>query len=160
MAKFSEWRLVVVEVPITVSLAAYTAGDTVGGLLTSAAIKQVYGGGYIAWARLIDDHAQSEAFKLWGFYEAPTSIVDADLFTMTEDDWAKWFTTIDIPTTAYDTTGSERCAMVDGKDVTTGEYQMFPALGSGTLSLYLVAEDTPDYADADDLTLHLGLMVL
>lgn len=160
MGKMSEWRLQVVEVPITVTLDAYTAGDVVGGLLTSDAIDQIYGGGYIAWARLIDGASQSEAYKMWCFYEAPTTIADSGAFTMLEADWAKWFTTIDIPAAAYDATGDESCAMVDGKDVLTGEYQMFPVLASGALSLYLVAVATPDYAAAADLTLHLGVMVL
>ena len=155
-----QWKLQVVEVPITVSTSAYTAGDAVGGLLTSNAVEQVKGGGYIAWARLIDDADQTEGFDLWCFYESPTSISDADPFTMVEADWSKLVTVIEVVTGDYDQTGDEACALVNGKDKSTGEYMIFPNLSDGRLYCYLVASDTPDYADADDLTLHLGIMVM
>lgn len=156
----NEWRLVVVEMPITIgSLDAYTAADVVGGLLTSETVKQIYGSGYVAWARLIDDADQAEPFSLYLFYDTPSTIADDAAFAPTEADWGKYFTQIAIVAGDYDQSGSDACAIVDGKDSNAGEYILFPALPDGVLYGYLVAGDTPDYADADDLTLHLGVMV-
>lgn len=153
-----KWTCHVIEVPITVTLDPYVAGDAVGGRLTLTP-PDSFGSCYIAWARLIDDADQAEPFALWAFYAAPTSIDDADPFTMTEADWQKWFTTLDIAEGDYDQTGSEACAIASGKDKTSGEYHMAPMPVDGNLYLYLVPSATPDYADADDLTLHVALMV-
>lgn len=155
------WKLQVVEVPITIgSLDAYTAGDVVGGLLTSEAIEQIRGGGYIAWVRMVDDNDQAEGYSLYCFYDTPSTIADDAAFAPLEADWTKWFTTITIAAADYDQSGSDAGVMADGKDATTGEYHLFPNLDGGLLKFYLVATDTPDYADADDLTMHLGVMVM
>lgn len=164
MAKFSEWRFKVVEVPITVATDAYTAGDAVGGLLTSDEIPQVEGGGYIAWVRLVDDAKQSEGYDLWCYYETPSTIADADPYIPTEADLLKVFTVIELPAADYDSTGTGSAeayhVRADGKDKTTGEYPMFPSLEDGKMRFYLVPGATPDYADADDLTMHIGYMLL
>lgn len=158
-----QWKLQIVELPITIgSLDAYTDNDVIGGTLTSDAIEQVKGGGYVAWARLVDDAEQSEPLRVWLFNAAPSTIADDAAHAPTEADFLKWLGTIDIAAADYTTVGSgAQAAFVEGKDVTTGEFIWFDALASGTLSARLVAYgDTPDYADADDLTLHLGLMVM
>lgn len=161
MSYVPNWRLKVVEVPITIgSLDAYTANDVVGGLLTSDEIPQLMGGGYIAWVRLIDDADQKEPFELYLFYETPSTIADDAEFTPTEADWAKCFTVIEIAAADYDASGGEACAFVDGKDKFSGEFHIFPNLSDGKLRAYLKGTDTGDYAEANDLTLHLGIMVM
>ena len=156
---FPAWEPRVIEVPITVTLDAYTAGDAVGGLLTSDSIPQIKGGGYIAWVRLYDAAAQSEPFKLWCFYDAPTTIANDAAFTMVAADWAFWFTTIDIAAADYDATGDDVCAMVCGKDTLSDDYHMFPYLADGVMYFYLVPSATPDYAAATDLTMHICFML-
>ncbi len=160
MAKFTEWRLEVVEVPITVSLDAYTANDVVGGPLTSDQIEQYAGGCYINWIRLIDAADQAEAFQLYCYNAPPTTIADAAPFALVAADFAKLITVIDIPAANYSQDYSALAwARFHGKDVTTDEYHVFDNIPSGHMSLYLRCVDTPDYAAITDLTMHLGLMV-
>lgn len=155
-----KWFPRVVEVPVTVTLAAYSIGDVVGGLL-SCTVPEINGGGYIAWIRLVDDADQKEPFWLWCFYDTPATIANDAAFTMTEADWTKHFTKIAITAADYDATGSEACAIVAGKDYYAADYLLFPPMVTqGLMYFYLQAIDTPDYADADDLTLHIGYMVM
>lgn len=154
------WTFEVVEVPITVTLNAYTANDVVGGTLTSDAISQIAGqGGYIHWVRLVDDASQKEPFYLYVFAAAPSTIANDAAHAPTEADWLKWLGTIEIAAADYDENGAEAAALVPGKDKATEDFVFFPALANGRLYFRLVAVDTPDYADADDLTLHIGIMV-
>lgn len=153
-----EWVLHVEEIPLTVGTDAYTAGDVVGGRL-SLAVPASFGSCYIAWARLVDDHDQTEPFDLWCFYAQPSSIADDAAFAPTEDDKLKHFTTLEFAAGNYDQTGAESSVKATGKDKALGEYLMAPLPVDGNLYFYLVAGDTPDYADADDLTLHVALMV-
>lgn len=154
-------KFAIVEVPITVTLTAYEASDVVGGTLTSDEIPQEIGGGRIEWVRLIDDAAQSEPFLLYVYDSAPSTIADAATHAPTEADWGKTLGRISIATADYDTTGAERCAFTDAIDTTTGQRLCFPNLDNGRLYFRLVANaSTPDYAAADDLTMHIGVWVL
>lgn len=154
------WEFEVVEVPVTVTLNAYTANDVVGGTLTSNAISQVSGqGGYISWVKLVDDADQKEPFYLYVFSEAPSTIANDAAHAPTEADWLKWLGTIEIEAADYDANGADAAALVPGKDKATEDFVFFPALANGRLYFRLVAVETPDYADADDLTLQLGIMV-
>ncbi len=155
----------IVNVPLTVSLAAYVAGDSVGNdatdtALVSARVEQIIGGGYIAWARLTDDHDQAEAFDLWCFYQQPSAIADADEYLPTEADRLKHFTTIAIAAADDDQTGADASAIADGKDKASGEFHLFPNLLNGLMYFYLVGVDTPNYNAVDDLTLDICFMVL
>jgi len=150
----------IVEVPITIgSLDAYTAGDVVGGLLTSDAIRQREGAGYIAWVRLVDDDDQAEGYSLYCYYEVPSTIADDAAFAPLEADWTKTFTTITIAAADYDQAGDDAAVLSDGADAASGKYHFFPVLATGKLNFYLVATTTPDYTDADDLTMHICVMV-
>lgn len=154
------WNPIIVNVPITVTLPAYTQYDVVGGLLTSAAVEQIKGGGYISWGRLVDGENQAEAYQVYCYYLTPSTIADAATFVPLEADHKKLFTVLDIPSANYLTTGTEAdVAFFSGKDVTTGEYHHFPNLATGTLMFYLYPQATPDYAATGDLTLDFCLMV-
>lgn len=143
------WTLKWVEVPITVSTAAYTAGDVVGGLL-SCAVDQYRGGGFVDAARLVDDHAQAEPFTLYLFDSAPAVIADGDPFVGTVANGVKYIGQIAIAATDYITWGSEKLALKQLDNPLA-----FGSLASGQLYAYLVPPETPDYNAADDLTLHL-----
>jgi hypothetical protein len=155
-----------INVPLTVSLAAYTQYDSVGNdatdvALVSAAIPQIKGGGYIAWGRLVDGATQAEPYQLYCYYLAPSDIADAATFVPLEADHLKLFTVIDIPAANYHTTGTEAdVAFFTGKDMKTGEFHIFPNLAPGYLHFYLYAQLTPDYAATGDLTLDLCVMVM
>jgi hypothetical protein len=155
------WNPVLIEVPITVTLDAYTANDVVGGTLTSDAIPQIKGGGYINWGRLVDGATQAEPYHLYCYTDNPSTSSDADGFVPTEADHLLCFTVLDIPAANYNTTGTEAdVAWFSGKDKTTGDYHMFPALPDGKMYFRLVPSLTPDYAAAVDLTMHILFMVL
>jgi hypothetical protein len=154
------WRFKIVEVPIEVTLSAYTASDVIGGTLTSDDIPQYSGGGELAWVRIVDDADQSEPFLLYVYNSAPSTIADSAAFAPTEADWLLTLGCIDIPTANYDTSGSDCCAFASAKDRKTLEGIAFDNLPNGKLYFRLVANaSTPDYADADDLTIHVGLWV-
>lgn len=160
MTKFSEWRPIMVNVPIVVTLDAYAQYDVVGGLLTSAAVPQLVGGGYINWGRLVDGATQAEAYELYCYYLTPSTIANDAAFVPLEADHKKLFTVLDIPSANYLTTGTEAdVALFHGKDKVTGEYHLFPNLATGYLKFYLYAQATPDYAAVGDLTLDLCVMV-
>jgi len=149
----------VVNVPLTVTLDAYTAADVVGGRL-SCVVPQIAGGGFIAWVRLVDDADQAEGYDLHCFYQQPSSIANDAAWAPTEADRLKHFTTINIAAGDYDQSGADASVISDGKDKTAGEYLFFPPLSDNVMYFYLVASDTPDYAAADDLTLDICFMVL
>ncbi len=155
----------VVNVPLTVSLAAYTAGDSVGNdatdiALVSAKIGQIFGGGYIAWVRLTDAADQTEDYELWCFYQQPSAIADAATYVPLLADTQKLFTKIAIATADYDQTGADSFVFADGKDLKTGEFHNFPELSNDLMYFYLVCGTTPDYVAVDDLTLDICVMVL
>jgi len=155
-----QWNPVLIEVPITVTLNAYTAGDVVGGLLTSDAIPQIKGGGFISWVRLVDDAVQHEPYYLYCYTDTPSTIANDAAFAPLEADDLLLYTIINIPAANYDLSGSEADAGFGlGKDLRTSDYHMIPVLPDGKMYFYLVAQDTPDYADANDLTMHILFMV-
>src|SRR3990167_1692499 len=101
-----QWTAKWVEVPITVTLDPYTALDVVGGTLTSDAVPQLKGGGYIYCLRLIDDEAQAEPYTLYVYSSAPSAIADGDAYTQTVADALLCIGKIAIATADYDTTGT------------------------------------------------------
>jgi hypothetical protein len=155
------WNPVMINVPIVVTLDAYSQYDVVGGLLTSARIPEIKGGGYIAWGRLTDDATQSAAYRLYCYYALPSTIANDAAYAPLLADRKKAFTTLNLPAANYDQKGSEAdVCWFSGKDVYTNDFHLFPALADGLLYFYLEAQGTPDYAAAGDLTLDLCIMVV
>lgn len=156
------WTAVWVNVPLVVTLSAYEALDVVGGTLTSAAIKQIKGGGYIYCTRLIDDAVQAEPFTLYVYESAPSVIADAAAYTQTVADAKLCIGKIAIATADYDTTGSA-CDMAHvygcgGSN--TGSFVVFDTLAGQSLSFRLVPSATPDYVAVGDLTLDLCIFLM
>ena len=156
------WRVRIVEIPVTVTLDAYEDGDVVGGTLTSDEIPQLVGGGYVAWVRLIDGGTQAEPYKLWLFNAAPSTIADGAAHAPTEADMLKCLGVVDIAAADYNTSGTEAdMAFVAAKDEKTEDNIMFDNLSNGRLYARLVANGaTPTYADANDLTLHICVLTM
>lgn len=153
------WDIKKIEVPITVTLDAYTAGDVVGGLL-SCTVPQIKGGGFIQSVLLVDGATQAEPYKLYVFEDAPNTLANDAAFVPTEAAWLAWCGTIQINAADYNTAGTEAdAAIVKGIDIKTQDYVTFPYLPDNTLYFYLVADDTPDYAAAVDLTMYVTLFI-
>jgi len=153
-------RFKIVEVPITVTLDAYDASDVVGGTLTSDAIEQHQGGGQLEWVRVVDAASQSEPFLLYVYNSAPSTIADAAAFAPVLADLLKTIGCVSIAGADYDASGDDAYALTDAVDVKTGRPICFDNLATGKLYFRLVANaSTPDYAAADDLTIHVGMWV-
>jgi len=157
-----QWTPRWIEVPITVTLDPYDALDVVGGTLTSDAIPQLKGGGYINAIRLIDDAVQAEPYTLYVYSSAPSAIADAGAYTQTVADALLCIGKIEIAASDYDTSGSAcDMAFVYGCGGTkTSSFIIFEALAGQSLFFRLVPSATPDYANAADLTLHVCLMLM
>lgn len=153
-----QWEIQRLEIPITVKTTAYSDADVVGGAL-SCDVKQFAGGGRIHSLLLVDDAAQSEPFYLYVFRDTPSTIADDAAFAPTEADGLVYLGRILIEAADYVTWGSEKIAPVTGKDADTSDYIYFDSLPDGKLYFYLVANSsTPDYADANDLTLYITVL--
>ena len=154
------WKAVWVEVPVTVQIVgAYEANDVVGGTL-SCDVPQVKGGGYVHAVRLVDDDDEKAVFTLYVFNGAPSTIADGAAHAPTEADWLKCMGAIAIAAADYDASGTEACAFVKGYDQLTEDYVMFDNLDNGKLYFRLVCTATPTYTAADDLTMHVCLMLM
>jgi len=154
------WRPQIVEVPITVSTSAYAAEDVVGGTLQTPDLKQVSGGGYIAWVRLVDDDDEKAALRLYVYRDAPSNIADGAAFAPTEADWLLTLGCITLAAADYDASGAEACLFAKGLDRKTGEAIIFDALPDGRLYFRLVCDATPTYTDVNDLTLHVCVLTM
>jgi hypothetical protein len=141
---------------LTVTLAAYTAGDVVGGLLEFD-IQDASGGGICSSLRMVDEDSQAEGFSLYLFNAAPTTIANDAAFaaSVTVADLRKLIAIIPIVTGDYVTLNSLDYVHLDLVAL-LGHPLVFN--GNGKLWGYLVATDTPDYANAD--TLWIGLDVV
>ena len=151
-------KTITVEKALTVSLTAYTASDVVGGLLTfnldgntgelSGTIRRI---------RLIDDANQKEAYKVYIYQTAPSTIANDAAFAPTVADLKKMIDIVDIEATDYTELNSNAIAIVGG----FGDNAMGIDFDStdGNVYVYLVAVDTPDYAAATDLTMYLDAWV-
>jgi len=144
------WSIKWVNVPVTVTLDAYDALDVVGGTLTSAAIEQGKGGGFIYCTRLVDDACQAEPYTLYVYKSAPSVIADAATYTQTTADALLCIGKIAIAAADYDTTGTAcDMAFVYGCGGTsTSSHVHFEALAGQSLYFRLVPSATPDYAAA------------
>lgn len=139
-----------VEFQLTVDTAAYTAGDVVGGLLTLS-VPAMVRGGFMDAVVITDAANQKEAYTLWLFNAAPTTIIDADPFAPVIADLQKVITRVAIVANDYVTANNLAHGQVIGLN------RVIPS-NSGTLYAYLVATETPDYAAASDVWLALDFV--
>lgn len=166
-----QWKPYIFECPVTVDTNAYTAADVVGGstsgyITSSSPLPQGKGGGYIAWIRLVDDSAANAGnsrggYTIYVYDNAPSAIADDAANAPTEADYLKCLGRIVVLDADYDTSGSEAdMAIVAGKDTRTGEYIMFDNLDAGKLYFRLVCTGAVTYADANDLTVDVCVMLM
>lgn len=130
---------------LTVGTAAYTANDVVGGLI-EIDVASAGGGGVVGQVELIDDANQKEPYILYLFREKPSVIADDAAYAPAVGDLIKQCGKIVIAAGHYETVNSNAWAQV--KDL-----NIWYTTTDGKLYGYLVAQDTPDYAAAGDLTL-------
>ncbi len=142
-----------IDIDITVSLAAYTAGDVVGGLLT-VPVHSSGGGGWLLDFYLTDAANQNEPFDIYIFDAAPTTVADADPFAGSMD-------IDDLGVLIH----KEILAAGDYKTINSLGWAHVPAINqqfhapNGNLYFYLVPTATPDYAADDDLAAAISVLL-
>jgi hypothetical protein len=136
----------------TVVLTAYSAEDVIGGLLTFDVSELTTNGGLINSAILIVEDSQAEPFKLYLFDSLPSTIADDAAFAPTVADLQKLCSVISFLTADYVTVNTfDYCIVTDINNVFSTT--------TGKLYGYLVANaSTPDYANADTLTITLRIL--
>lgn len=140
-------RTKTVRVPLTISTAAYTANDVVGGLIT-VDVGSAGGGGILRKVVITDSDNKKAAFTLHCFDSAPATIADADAFAPTEASLIARHDVVTIEAADYVTINSMAQAVVSDLAV---DFEVY----NGYAYYYLVATATPDYDNADALTLTL-----
>ena len=137
------------------TLDAYVAKDCVGGLLTFPVSSASAGntGAVIKRITITDAAAQTEKFWLHLFTASPAAAArtDADECVQVAADLVKKIVTLYVAATDYDSFA--------GDSIATVEYDTSIVFDGKNLYGVLEAEETPDYAAADDLTVHLILEV-
>ena len=140
-----------VTVSPTVALTAYTANDVVGGLLTFNFTDAHPFDGVIRSVLVTDAANQKEQYVLYVFNAVPSTIADDAAFAPVIADLKKMVTTVTVATADYTTANSLAWACLGGHEDTKMEVPVHSDTGS--LYVYAVATDTPDYAAATDLVL-------
>ena len=142
-------------VPV-LTLAAYTAADNVGALLTfavSSASPIINAGATIKRLSVIDAAIQDEEYFLHLFTAEPSAgvITDAAAYVPVAADLLLKICSIHIPAADYDTGASDSIAT----------FELDTAIVFDGKNLYGVLEcvATPDYVAVDDLTINLILEV-
>lgn len=140
-----------ISVTPTITLAAYTAGDVVGGLLTFTDTDVPVGAVAFNAVTLIEADIQNEQYVLHLFNDVPTTIAnDAAYATnITISDLKIELAQITIATADWTDTGTVGSSAFKTFDPVYAENTRNAIYG------YLVATDTPDYSAADDLTINL-----
>jgi hypothetical protein len=141
------------ETSVVVSIAAYTALDTVGGLLEFA-VHSGGGGGRITDIYLTDAADQSEPYTIYIFDEKPTVVADADAFaaTLVIGDIDKLIAIESIAIGDYNSINSLGHAHIANLDIN------FEA-PVGILYMYFVAVATPDYAATTDIKISATVLL-
>ena len=133
-----------------VTAGAYSANDTVGGLLTFAFAANSGKGGVIKDVIIIDDAGQDSVMELWLFSETFTAIADNAAWDISQADSRKLVAIISTSNGAWYATGTESVAMIECS-------QRYDLAGTSLFG-QLVTRGTPTFAATDDVTVIIGLL--
>ena len=141
------------DVALTVDTDAYTAGDVVGGLIT-VPMHSAGGGGRITDIYLTDAANQSEPYTIYIFRQKPTVIADDAAWpgTLAIGDLDKLIRKVSLAAAHYTAINSLGWAHIPDLEI---NFQ----ITDGNLYFYLVAVETPDYAAAGDVKLHVTALL-
>ena len=135
----------------TVTAGAYSAGDTVGGLMTFANAARATGaGGVLKSVVLLDDAGQDAELELWLFNVTFTAIADNAAWAPSEADLEKLICVVST------TDGAWRAADTPSANVIEVA-QRYDLVGTSIFG-QLVTRGTPTYAATDDVTVKNGLL--
>lgn len=134
----------------TLTTAAYTTHDCVGGLMTfSDAARVTGGGGTLTNIVVVDDGGQDSDMELWLFDDEVTEVGDHDRFIPAEAELHSLIAIVALTTAGWKDAGTPS-AQVQAVAL------RFDATGN---SLYgqLVTRGEPTYLAVDDLTVRLSI---
>lgn len=137
----------------TITAGAYSAGDTVGGLLTFANAARVAGlGGVIKNMLIIDDAQQSVELELWLFNQTFTPIADNAPWAPSVADLENLIAIITTESGDWFESSNQGVADVEAS-------KRFDLIAAGT-SLFgqLVTRATPTFVATTDLTVKIALL--
>jgi len=138
-----------------VATAAYSAGDSVGGLQSLALAREAGLGVVLQSVSIVDTGFQKAAFTLIFFDADPAASTtsDADAFDLHDDDAAKVIGLVEVVADDYvDVTADEAVATKSGLGIV-----LQPAAGT-TIYCVAVTSGTPDYVAATDLKFQFGVL--
>ena len=135
---------------ITPNAAAYTAGDSIGGLLKFTLEGNIPSGAIINIVRFTDSGNIKPAGSLWLFNEAPTTVNDADAWTPSFADLQK---RVAIVTPTWSSENSIGYADVEG----INNIFFKAKAGQGLWGIFKTT-GTPDWAADKTLSIAVGLL--
>jgi len=143
-------RVNTVTVVPTLTLNAYTAGDTVGGLLTFDVGWACMSGKIVSIA-FVDDANQKEQYTIFLYDSLPSTIANDAAYEPTVADLKLLLSTVTLATADWTTISGNAYALLGGHEDGAMDIEFFTP--DGNIYMYLMATDTPDYAAATDLTI-------
>lgn len=151
IGEVSYWADLIVVTP-TISAAAFSANDVVGGKLTLAGAVRVAGGkGKITGLKLVDASKQEADLLVFIFgADLAGNYLDNAAEAVTAADWLKWIGTIKILSTDYE-------QMANASLADLGFEMPIEAAAGTTIYALIVTTGTPTYgANALQLTFGVG----
>jgi hypothetical protein len=151
--KFGNTRFVQVTPPV--SLAAYTSGDVVGGIMTVGPLGSAFGRGVLKHVSITDAANQKPALTLLFFRATPAggTYDDAAAPAWDADDFAKFVGKVEITADEWTTCGGDAFATKECSIALRGDDD------DRTVYCVAVTTSTPDFAAADDLRFGFGLLL-
>jgi hypothetical protein len=140
-------RTKTIEVPLTISETAYSAGDVVGGLI-DLDVHSAGGGGVVRRVILVDEDGKDAVFTLYFFDRPPQTIADDAAFEPDAADVLRLIGTVEIAAADYLDLNNTSVAL-------KGDLGMDYTAVDGRLYVYLVCTATPNYDNDDALTLRV-----
>lgn len=137
-------------VTVTPDVAAYTAGDVVGGALSFQLNGSNTGGGLINSLLVADSEGIGAAGALWLFkQDLATPVADQAAFAVAFADFSNLITVLTLP--SYTTISAMKVALL------TDINDQFYVTGDKLVG-YFVASGAPDWAASKSLTFRLGIL--
>ena len=139
----------------TITAGAYSANDTVGGLLTfplAARTNISEGGSILTNVLIIDDAGQDAELELWLFNQTFTAIADNAAWAPSEADLENCIGVVSTSGSTWRAAGTPSVCQIECTrriDLVAGGTSLFGQL---------VTRGTPTFAATDDLTIKIKLL--
>jgi hypothetical protein len=161
VAKFGNTRPV--KKTLTVDTSAYTAGDSVGGLVAVEALGATTGRGVLKHVTVTDFDNQKSALTILFFDSLPAAtITDQAAFPdLATGDLGKVIGKVVVAADDYTTIGTRAVATVECSICLWSLQATTDGLPADQRRVYMavVAGGTPDYSAADAVRVHLGTLL-